>query len=343
MSDGRSIRIVVGGYGSSIGLVTLTDDGFDPPHDVATAERPSCVIVTPDGRFAYAVLENTQGAVAAWAISAAGPWQSLGEQPTGGADPAHLALSPDGRWLVAANYTSGSVCVHPVLDDGSLGARTDLVQHEGVSGPVADRQDGPHAHQVVFVAQDVILVCDLGLDLVITYRLDQARGLLTELSRAAFPPGTGPRHLVLSTQGHEAYVVGELSSTLTVCRFDGIRIEPGGSTSTRLPGKTGENTPAGIVLRESGDEVVIVSNRGDDTIAEIDVNGPGPRLSEVVFCGGKQPRWLGIGPAPDQLLVANQGSDRVALVRRAPGGWDATGGLDWPTPTCVAILTPQTG
>lgn len=337
MSDRSPARFVVGGYGSALGAVTLTDDGFGSPDDVALAERPSCVIVSPDGRFAYAVLENAVGAVAAWAVSPTGSWQPLGEQPTGGADPAHLALSPDGRWLVAANYTSGSVCVHPVRGDGSLGARTDLVQHEGPLGPVSDRQDGPHAHQVVFVAQDVILVCELGLDLVITYRIDLAGGLLTELSRAALTPGTGPRHLVLSADGHEAYVVGELSSTVTTCRFDGIGLQPGVSASTRLPGETRQNTPAGIVLSASGDSVM-VSNRGDDTLAEVEVEGTDLRLDEVVSCGGQQPRWLALGPEKDQLLVANQGSDRVTVLRRGPGGWAATGGFAWPAPTCLALL-----
>ncbi len=337
MSDSHSTRIVVGGYGSSIGLVTLTDDGFDPPDDVATAERPSCVIVSPDGRFVYAVLENAEGSVAAWAVNPAGPWRPLGTQPTGGADPAHLARSPDGRWLVAANYTSGSVSVHPVLDDGSLGVRTDLVQHQGDPGPVADRQEGPHAHQVVFVADDVILVCELGLDLVITYRLDLAGGSLTELARAAFTPGTGPRHLVLSADGRKAYVVGELSSTVTICRFDGITVEPLGSASTRLPAETRQNTPAGIVLSGSGHSVS-VSNRGDDTIAEVEIEGTDPQLGAVVSCGGQQPRWLAPGPDKDQLLVANQGSDRVTVLRQGPGGWAVTGGFAWPAPTCVALL-----
>jgi len=141
----------------------------------------------------------------------------LGQQSTGGAAPCHLALSPDGRWLVTANYTSGSVSVHPVHGDGSLGARTDLVEHRGHHGPQADRQDGPHAHQVVFV-DGGLLVCDLGLDAVVGYHLDDGR--LTEVARSAMPAGSGPRHLVLD--GVTAYVLGELSSTVTVCGVAGL-------------------------------------------------------------------------------------------------------------------------
>ncbi len=37
--------------------------------------------------------------------------------------------TPSGRWLLSADYGSGSVAVHPIAEDGSLGERTDLVTH----------------------------------------------------------------------------------------------------------------------------------------------------------------------------------------------------------------------
>ena len=144
---------------------------------------------------------------------------------------------------MTANYTSGSVSVHPVHGDGSLGARTDLVEHRGHHGPQADRQDGPHAHQVVFV-DGGLLVCDLGLDAVVGYHLDDGR--LTEVARSAMPAGSGPRHLVLD--GATAYVLGELSSTVTVCDVAGLVLTPGETVSSRRPDAAGENTAAELVL-----------------------------------------------------------------------------------------------
>ncbi|HWI34421.1 MAG TPA: beta-propeller fold lactonase family protein, partial [Lapillicoccus sp.] len=119
-------QLVLGGYGPAIGVVDVAPDGFGAPVHVASAQRPSFVIASADGRFVYAVLESEDGHVGAWAVTDEGPWRPLGQQSTGGADPCHLALSPDGRWLLTANYTSGSVSVHPVEDGGSLGASTDL-------------------------------------------------------------------------------------------------------------------------------------------------------------------------------------------------------------------------
>ena len=116
-------RLVLGGYGPALGVVDLGPEGFGPPVEVAAAASPSFVVASADGRFVYAALEGDDGQVGAWAVTDELPWPALGQQPTGGAAPCHLAISPDGRWLATANYLSGSVSVHPVLDDGSLGVQ----------------------------------------------------------------------------------------------------------------------------------------------------------------------------------------------------------------------------
>jgi 6-phosphogluconolactonase len=237
-------------------------------------------------------------------------------------------LSPDGRWLLTANYTSGSVSVHPVEGDGSLGARTDLVQHQGTPGPQADRQDGPHAHEVVFTG-DGVLACDLGLDAIIGYRLDNGR--LTEVARSAMPPGSGPRHLVVD--GSVAYVIGELASTVTVCDVAGLSLTPGTSVSLRAPDATGENTAAEVVL---AGEQVLGSNRGDDTVTVLVRDGASLRRTEILPCGGSWPRWIGV--IDGQLLVANERSHGVARLRREGDRWALVDVLDWPSPTGCAVL-----
>lgn len=331
------MRFVVGGYGTTLGVVELGERGFGPVEAAAPAARPSYVVVTSNGRYAYAALERSEGAVGAWEVTPEGPWRPLGEQLTGGADPCHLALSPDGRWLLAANYSSGSVCVVPVADDGSLGAATDLVQHAGPLGPVANRQDGPHAHQVVFTQPDLVLSCDLGLDAVIASRLDLDSGRLTEVARTAMSPGTGPRHLALSPDGGAAYVAGELSSTLTVCRVlaDG-ELDPTQVVSTRPPEAVGENFPAAVVVTRDGRRVV-ASNRGDDTVALFDV-GAALTLDMTLGVGGSWPRWAGFGATDDVLVVADERSDLVTTLRREEGAWQPGPSVAWPSPTCLAAL-----
>ncbi|MEP6649131.1 MAG: beta-propeller fold lactonase family protein [Lapillicoccus sp.] len=321
-------RLVLGGYGSALAVVDLGPEGFGPAVEVAPAEGPSFVIASADGRFVYAALEADVGQVGAWAVTEQGPWPALGRQPTGGAAPCHVALSPDGRWLVTANYTSGSVCVHPVGNDGSLGERTDLVEHSGAPGPRADRQDGPHAHQVVFVGEG-LLVCDLGLDAVMGYRLRDGR--LTEVARSTMPAGFGPRHLVVD--GSVAYVLGELASTVTVCDVEGLVLVPGKTVSLRAPGAQGENTAAEVLV--VGDQV-LASNRGDDTVVVLERDGESLRRKEIVPSGGSWPRWMGF--VDGAAIVANERSHAIARLRPEDDRWTVVDTLDWSSPTCCAAL-----
>ncbi len=330
-------RYVVGGYtdrpGQGVGILDI--EGGRPVRAavVAEAENPSWVLVAPSGDVVYAALEREDGAVAAWRVTAEGPWPALGEQrSTGGSAPCHLALTPDGRHLLAANYGSGSVAVHPVAEDGSLGERTDLVQHAGPTGPNAERQDGPHAHQSVVTATGHVLVCDLGLDAVIGYELS-ADGRLTEVARSRFSPGTGPRHLALSPDGATAWVACELTSTVVTCDVDGARLTPRSSVSTRAPHLRLDNLAASVLVTDDGTRV-LVSNRGDDTIAVFDVETGLLRRDTILDSAGHWPRANTWGP-DGELLVAAERSDIV--VRLDPEDGRPTV-VRWPSPTCLAPL-----
>ncbi len=340
-------RLVIGGYttgaGGGLGVVRLQGGRFGRPAVVAEAENPSFVVASPGGRHVYAVLEGEEGSegrVAAWVVgSDEGPWPALGERATGGASPCHLALSPDGGHLAVANYASGSVSVHPLAPDGSVGARTDLVSHAGPLGPVEDRQDGAHAHQVVFGPAGRLFVCDLGLDAVVAYELDRQSGRLTEVARSAFAPGTGPRHLAFAPDGAAAWVLGELASTVTVCEVDGPHLKATSTVSSRATTVAArrENLAAAITVSADGREVH-VSNRGDDTISTFSVETARLRLTAVSDCGGQWPRHLLVGPEPAMAVVSNERSGQLTLLTRDGTGWAAADRVDWPAPTCVAVL-----
>lgn len=336
------MRLALGGYTSAnhggIGVMTLEQGHFGVPVVVAEASNPSFMVVSPDGRFLYAVLEGDVGAVAAWRVGDdMGPWQALGEQATGGSSPCHLTLSPDGRFVVVANYGSGSVSVHPLLDDGSVAARTDLVVHTGPVGAVADRQDGPHAHQVVFGPSGHLFSCDLGLDLVIAYDLDAQTGRLLETGRSALDPGTGPRHLAFAPDGSTAWVVGELSSTVTVCRVDGWSLTPVSTVSSRAASAVGENQPAEVLVSADGKEL-FVSNRGDDTVATFEVDGVSLRLGATVDCGGHWPRFTAFGADEATMLVTNERSGSVTRLERVLDRWSVTDSARWRQPTALVKL-----
>ena len=198
---------------------------------VAESASPSFLAVHPDHGTLYAVNEASvreggNGAVSAFAIDAeTGRLTFLNKVSSGGRDPCHLTVDRYGKWLLAANYSSGSVSVFPIRGDGRLGEASSLVQHSG-SGKDPRRQAGPHAHSVNLSPDGrFLLVSDLGLDKVLMYRFDIASGSLT----ANDPPfvkvseGAGPRHLSFHPNGRFVYLINELSSTLTAFAYDADR------------------------------------------------------------------------------------------------------------------------
>jgi 6-phosphogluconolactonase len=321
----------------------------------AEAANPSFLELDPTRRLLFAVNELDEfegeptGAVSAFSIDpASGTLKLLNQRPSMGTSPCHLALDKERRNLLVANYGSGSVAVLPVGPDGRLGAATDVVQHAGRSiNP--DRQTGPHAHCVTLdPANRLAFVCDLGLDKVLTYRFDAARGKLTP-GEPAFTPikaGAGPRHMVFRPDGRFAYVVNELHSTIAVFRYDsaaGVLTES--QTVSTLPEYfDGANSGAEIGVHPSG-KYVYVSNRGHNSVVLFSVDPEKGTLTyvEEQGTGGSKPRHFGIEPSARHLAIANQDSDTVLVCRidagngrLKPSGVFAT----VPTPVCVQFLPP---
>lgn len=333
------------GGGTGIGLVSYRPRGgqLTSTGVLAGVQNPSFLTLSPDRRTLYAVDERAEGAVTAVRVGAGAP-EVLGRaRATGGADPCHLSVHPGGRFLLTANYTGGSVSVHPVGRDGVLGEATDVVQHIG-SGPDPERQEGPHAHMVVTdPAGRYVVAVDLGTDSVHTYRLDPRTGRLEERGRAATRPGAGPRHLAFHPRGRHAYVVNELDSTLVVCGYDplGGTLTPGTPQPTLPPGTelTGRNYPAGVLVSPDG-RFVYVSNRGHDSIAAfaVECGGAALRPLSLTPSGGAYPRHIALDPSGTLLFAANQKSGTVAAFRvdRATGRLAPAGAaLAAPVPVCV--------
>ncbi|MGK5681217.1 lactonase family protein [Actinoplanes sp. URMC 104] len=341
-SSASAEHVYVGGYtadkgGDGEGVTLLRRDPVTGVLTrlgvVARTPSPSFLVQHPALPVLYAVNElETDGTVSAFTVAADGALTPLAVRPTGGGDPAHLAVTPDGRHLLVANYATGSVAVFPLDAEGAPGERTDLLTLEG-SGPVADRQAGPHAH-MVFPVRDEVLIADLGSDKVWRARLDPVPGRLTMLPAAvAAEPGTGPRHVRFSPDG-ALFVVGELGGDLTWWR-------PAGAGSLRQAGRAatttaeGENYPSEIVVRPDG-RFVYVANRGPNTVATFAWDGENATLVAETPVGGDWPRHMIL--AGDHLYVTNQRSQNVTTFRvDRETGVPATQGEPTaePTPTCL--------
>jgi 6-phosphogluconolactonase len=316
---------------------------------------PFFLALHPNHRFLYAVNEvndfhgKKSGAVSAFAIDArTGKLTLLNQQPTGGAGPCHLVVDKQGKHLLVANYGGGSVCVLPIETDGRLGAATAFVQHQGTSvNP--QRQEGPHAHCVLLdPANRFVLVADLGLDRILVYRYDAARGKLTPNNPpgVAAAPGAGPRHLAFHPNGRYVYAINEINSTMTAYAYDGDRgvLTPLQTVSTLPAGFTGNNSGAEVQVHPSG-RFLYGSNRGCDSIAIFAIDPGTGKLRSVGQQGShvKTPRNFAIDPTGTALVVANQDGDSLVVFRIDAGTGELRPSgpvVAAPMPVCVVLMPP---
>jgi 6-phosphogluconolactonase len=347
-------RILQGkGKGIYVYRLDQTSGAMELVHTVTGITNPSYLAFDSTWRFLYAVNELKEyegkptGTVSAFALDPnTGKLEFLNKQLTHGTDPCHVLVDKKRAFVFVSNFMSGSICVLPVLADGSLGEASDFIQHQG-SGIDPARQKGPHAHSVTLdEAGRFAFVPDLGLDKLIVYRFDPKRGILEPngVPWAKMKPGAGPRHVALHPSGKFAFLINELDSTLASLSYDGrkgtfdvLQIVP-----TLPEDYHGKSDCADVQVSPSG-AFVYGSNRGHDSIVIYRIH---QRTGKLTYVGheptrGKTPRSFGIDPAGRFLLAANQDSDTIVTFRIEPrtGKLLPTGHVTQvPTPVCVKFL-----
>lgn len=315
--------------------------------------NPSFLAIHPSRKYLYSANEigsfggKKTGAVSAFSIDpATGNLTLLNQQESGGTGPCHLVVDEKGKTVLLANYGGGSVESVSIGDDGRLGAPVSVIQHVG--GRVnTQRQKEPHAHSINLDPQNrFAFAADLGLDKVLVYRFDAAKGTLTpnDPPAAAVTPGSGPRHFAFHPSGKFAYVINELTSTVTAFSYDanaGKLTEI--QTITTLPADfKGGNSTAEIVAHPSG-KFLYGSNRGHDSLAIYTIDAATGKLTAAGHqpTGGKTPRNFAIDPTGTYVLAENQGSGTIHILKvdQATGLLAPTGKIvELPSPVCVRFV-----
>ncbi len=245
-----------------------------------------------------------------------------------------------GSSALAACYAGGSVSALPLAADGSLLPVSSTVQHGEGTRVNHMRQDGPHAHCILTdPAGRFIFVADLGRDEVVIYRLED--GVLVTHGQASLTLGSGPRHLVFHPAGQHAFVVNELSCSVTTFRYDADAgaLTRLGTLSTLPTDYSGFNTCAAIHVHPNG-RFVYASNRGHDSIAvfEFDAAAESLQLRSIHSSGGRTPRDFTLTPDGNWLLAAHQDSANITSfsVDGETGALEPTGHeLELPAVVCL--------
>jgi 6-phosphogluconolactonase len=355
---GAEYLVYVGTYtnGAGKGIYSYrfdTGSGKITPLGVAVeTPNPSYLIADAKHRFVYAANESGNrggepgNTVSAFAVdSKTGKLTLLNKISTRGGGPCHLALDHTGRWIVAANYNTGSTAVLPVASDGKLDEAAAFVQHEG-SGTDPRRQRGPHAHCALFAPDNrFLMVADLGLDKVLVYAFDPAKGSIVAANSGAVAPGAGVRHLAFHPNGKVLYTINELGSTLTAFNYNAKTgaLAEFQTVSSLPPGVTGQNSTAEVQVNRAG-TVLYGSNRGHDSIAVFSIDPKKFTLSPIedMPTQGRTPRFFTLDPTGQYLFAANQDGNNVVVfkVDAKTGKLTPTGQTitDAASPVCVLFV-----
>ncbi|WP_418275896.1 lactonase family protein [Isoptericola jiangsuensis] len=331
------------GTGEGVWRVTVdvATGALDHAEQVAVVGSPAFLARHPSAPVLCAVTETTQGSLTAWRLADDGGLDHLVTLDSGGAGPCHVVLDERACWVT--NYGDGVAAAYGTSSDGvPVAAHRSLHLGSG-SGPVTDRQEGPHAHQATVVG-DHVLVTDLGADVVRRYPVDPSPSDQGETA-AQLPAGTGPRHLVVLPSG-ALVVAGELDAHLHVLVPTEDGWEHAGSVPVS-PSAEGEAFPGHVTLSADGRRLH-VGLRGPDVLAVHDVHdGALPRLehvADVALGAGGWPRHHEVvadDAGTELLVVALQRTSELVSVRVSPAGTgEVVARAPWATPPSCVLVEP---
>ncbi|MGW2118301.1 lactonase family protein [Streptomyces zhihengii] len=344
MGDSRARRAFIGSFTSAGGrgiVVTEVDADTGALTETGVSDAvadPSYLAAGAGGTVLYAVSETSQGAVAAFDAGSPDLRLLAPPVPVAGDGPTHLALA-HGR-VLTANYGSGSVSSLALGPDGAPQGTPSVLRHTG-QGPDRERQQEPHAHQVLpDPSGRWVLGVDLGTDSVRVCTLDPVTGELRVHRETALRPGSGPRHLAFHPGGRHVCVLGELDAAVTLCRWDEATGEL--APVARIPlvprDAEGPSYPSELAVSPDGRRLW-AAVRGQDTIAVVDLDESFEKgeLVATVPCGGHWPRDLVLDPSGRRLYVANERSGDITWFTLDPttGHPHPAGSLPVPAPSSI--------
>jgi len=348
----RSVPVLIGSHARD-GILTyywnpetakLTRAGV-----AAKVENVAWLAFSHGHDFVYSASElNTfngkpTGEVASFRLAKDETLQQRSARNSAGTGTCHVAVDATGQMLLAADYTGASAASFRI-EDGKLSEAV-WTEHYTEHGPNPERQPIAHAHFASFSPDNrFAYINDLGGDSIHIYKPDVATAKMTSAGVYRGAPGSGPRTLHFHPNGHTAYSMNELVSTVDVLEWhksDGsltlvtiVKLLPPDSTGASNAVSTGCDT---VISRDG--QFVYFANRGDNFLYAFKAEFATGRLTPMKRsnCGGKTPRNFTLDPTERWMLVANQDSNLISVFARDP----KTGELADEVKSSVAAEAPM--
>jgi 6-phosphogluconolactonase len=257
-----------------------------------------------DGKVLY-VADEGRATLASYAIEPDGKLRPLNRVTTAG-NPVYAAVHPNGKSIATCFFNEGKTQIFALEADGTLGASHGIYD------------SGRESHCTVFDHEGRFLfVPTRGDEWVAQYRFDAHSQHLTanEPAHLHAPSGSGPRHITFHPTRPFAYLVNELSVSLSVYALDprGV-LSPVQESVRTAPLGQSEGSGADVHVHPGG-RFVYVSNRQADhsTIAILSIDPLSGRVSVVGHepTRGRTPRNFALDRSGSLMIVANQDSNTL--------------------------------
>lgn len=288
--------------------------GDSEPVSSVKVENPSYLTVI-NNKYVYAVSENKDSTACTNAFIFDFQKESLkhiNSEKTNGASPCYIHTDNANRLAATANYRGGSISIFEIQSDGSISKVKQLIEFNG-SGPDPERQLSPHVHCVKFSPDGKYLFAtDLGTDYLYRFTIQQKEPFIDEASLKKFKvlAGAGPRHFKFHPSGKTAYLINELSGTLTSFHYKNGTLEEFQSIEADPLHARGS---ADIAITPDGRYLYASNRLKGDGIAVFSISRKGKLEKKGYQYTGIHPRNMMITPNGKFLLVACKDSHTIEV------------------------------
>ena len=316
----------------NIGVYTLEANGTLKQRETVELgpKSPSTPLaVSPDKQFLFAGVRTKPFAVVTFGIDKkTGALKKLSSGPVAHS-PVYLSVDKEGHYLLEASYPDSLVSINAVEKDGQVGEPSQVLPTARFAHSIiTDR-----TNQWAFAPH-------LGSDQIFQFKFDGKAGKLTPNSPATvqMKAGSGPRHIVMSNDNKFAYLLSEMTGTITTLALNTksgllsvvseVSILPADSSLVpgiaRLPPGEPPGPPhdasndicaSDLHLTPNG-KFLYAAERTSSTISTFSVDGKTGKLTRLAGTPTeKWPRSFAIDPTGKYLIAAGQQSDSMSVYR----------------------------
>lgn len=290
----------------------------------AKVGNPSYLTLSPTGDFLYACTNTKtpgEGSISAYKFDLKNKELIfLNKQASGGENPVYITVHKNGRFLINANYNYGSIAVHPLLQNGSIGTINQNFNYTD-SSVNSERQEGSHIHSAVFSPDyNQIFFQDLGADKIRIYPFISSQQNPIQDEKSIFiktTPGSGPRHFAFHPNGKFAYCIEEMAGCVSIYSYKGNSLTEMQRIPTHDKSLIEGFESSDIHISPDG-KFLYASNRGqENNIAIFSIANTG-MLTSIGYQPtlGKHPRIFAIDPSGKFLIATNVKTSNVIVFKR---------------------------